>query len=353
MNVAFWRGRSVLVTGHTGFIGSWLSLWLTSLGARVTGIALDPPTHPNMYDACRVATRLSDIRGDIRDLDGMVRDIGKVDPDFIFHLAAQPLVRSGYADPIGTYATNVMGTVNVLDAARRLPHPPAVVVFTSDKCYENLETERPYVEQDPLGGCDPYSSSKACAEILTAAYRRSFASQGAGRVATVRAGNVIGGGDWAAHRLLPDFVRAASTHQVLAIRNPTAVRPWQHVLEPLRGCLQLAERLFEQGPQFAEAWNIGPDSVDCCTVEHVVRLAALSWGGDPMWLADASPHPHEAGQLRVDAGKARERLNWQPVWPLSLAVDRSVAWYKAHLSGRDMQQLTLLQIAEYSETAGG
>jgi CDP-glucose 4,6-dehydratase len=353
MKPGFWKDRRVLVTGHTGFIGSWLSLWLNSLGARTTGIALDPPTQPNMFGTCRVASRLIDVRMDVRDREGIAQEIEKAQPDLIFHLAAQPLVRAGYADPIGTYATNVMGTANVLDAARRLRQSPAVVIFTSDKCYENLETDRPYVERDPLGGHDPYSSSKACAEIVTSAFRRSFASQGTDRIATVRAGNVIGGGDWAADRLLPDFMRAVSSDQSLAIRNPSAVRPWQHVLEPLRGCLQLAEKLADEGGRFADAWNFGPDSGGACTVEEVIRLAALSWGPGATWQADRGPHPHEAGQLRVDAGKARERLGWQPRWPLQRAVDRTVAWYKADLSGQDMEEFTLRQIAEYSEIVSG
>jgi CDP-glucose 4,6-dehydratase len=353
MNADFWRDRNALVTGHTGFIGSWLSLWLTSLGTRVTGLALDPPTQPSMFAACRIATQLADIRRDVRDLDGLSYDFRRALPDVIFHLAAQPLVRAGYADPIGTYATNVMGTANVLEAARRLDRPTAVVVFTSDKCYENVETDRPYVERDPLGGYDPYSSSKACAEIVTSAFRRSFESPGGGRIATVRAGNVIGGGDWAADRLLPDFVRAAGAQRSLSIRNPSAVRPWQHVLEPVRGCLQLAERLAEHGGQFAAAWNFGPDSDDAYTVEDVIRMAAQCWGAGAAWRTDESSHPHEAGLLRVDAGKAREHLGWQARWPLQRAVERTVSWYKAHLSGEDMKEVTLRQIAEYSEDSSG
>jgi CDP-glucose 4,6-dehydratase len=306
-----------------------------------------------MFAACRIATQLADVRRDIRDLAGLAHAFEQAQPDVIFHLAAQPLVRAGYADPIGTYGTNVMGTANVLEAVRRLDRPTAVVVFTSDKCYENLETDRPYVERDPLGGYDPYSSSKACAEIVASAFRRSFASQGTGRVATVRAGNVIGGGDWAADRLLPDLVRAASAHQPLAIRNPSAVRPWQHVLEPLRGCLLLAERLRQQGGRYADAWNLGPDSDDAFMVEEVVRMAARIWGADATWHSDDTAHPHEAGQLRVDASKAREHLGWQPRWPLSRAVERTIEWYKSFLSGEDMRELTLRQIAEYSETADG
>jgi CDP-glucose 4,6-dehydratase len=344
--VRFWQGKRVFLTGHTGFKGAWLALWLSRLGASTTGYALEPPSTPSFFDAARVAPTLDDLRADVRDGEGLARALRAARPEVVFHLAAQSLVRRSYAEPAATYATNVLGTVNVLEAVRRAAGVRAVVVVTSDKCYENLEQARGFRESDRLGGHDPYSSSKACAELVTQSFRDCFLEKNGTRVASVRAGNVVGGGDWAQDRLIPDLVRAACEGRAARVRRPEAVRPWQHVLDPLAGYLALAERLAE-GAAFAEAWNFGPDESDARPVRWVVEEFCRRWGGGASWQGDEDDHPHEAGLLMLDAGKARERLAWRPAWDAAQAVARSVEWYKAHAAGADMRAFTLQQIADY------
>lgn len=357
MPEAFWRGRSVLVTGHTGFKGGWLSLWLRALGAQVHGYALNPPTQPNLFDAARVlATLASDMRADLADLGRLRAAFAAARPEVVFHLAAQPLVREGYRDPLGTFATNVIGTAHVLEAARGTDSVRAIVVITTDKVYENLETGHAYRETDSLGGHDPYSASKAAAEIVTASYRRSFfeGDDGGGtRVATARAGNVIGGGDWAAARLVPDCLRAFEKGEPVQLRRPDAVRPWQHVLEPLSGYLQLARKLVSpQGGKYAGAWNFGPDARDDRTVGDVAETVARLWGGGVRVVRSAAPEgPHEAGLLHLDSSRARSALGWMPRWRLDEALARTVAWHRAQTAGADMHAFCLQQIHNYEATA--
>lgn len=343
---SFWQGKRVLITGHTGFKGSWLALWLKILGAEVAGYALAPPTNPNLFDAARVVDGMASIIADIRDQERLNSVVAQYRPEIVFHLAAQALVRPSYEDPVGTYAANVMGTVNLLEAVRRNGCVRAVVSVTSDKCYENREWLWPYRENDPLGGHDPYSSSKACAELVTAAYRNSFFAQGPA-LASARAGNVIGGGDWARDRLVPDIMRAFLAGQPVVVRNSGAIRPWQHVLEPLNGYLLLAERLWQEGQAFAEAWNFGPLAEDARPVSWIVEQLSAGWGEGAGWDHDRTVQPHEAGTLKLDSSKARARLGWRPKLALAGALDWVAAWYKAHGQGQDMRRVTELQIAEY------
>jgi CDP-glucose 4,6-dehydratase len=347
----FWAGKRVFVTGHTGFKGAWLALWLTSLGARVAGYALRPSTAPSLWQLVEDSAGVSSTIADIRDLTALASGIESFQPEIVFHLAAQSLVRPSYEDPVGTYATNVMGTVHLLEAVRRARGVRAVVNVTSDKCYENLETGQAYRETDPMGGRDPYSSSKGCAELVTAAYRASFFAS-AVALASARAGNVIGGGDWAADRIVPDTVRAAVAGEAVKVRNPTAVRPWQHVLEPLAGYLQLAERLCEAPGEYAAGWNFGPDDEDAVPVETIVSTVTRLWGPPARWESDRGPHPHEAHFLRLDSSKARKRLGWRPCLRLESALEWTVEWYKAQAQGADARALTLAQIARYMELAG-
>lgn len=353
MNPHFWRGRRALVTGHTGFKGAWTTLWLHSMGAEVTGYALKPPTDPSLFDLAQVRSCLaSSIEADVRDAGRLRRAFDSAKPEIVIHLAAQSLVRASYASPAHTFETNVMGTANALDAARECPSVRAIVIVTSDKCYENRESRRSCREEDPLGGRDPYSASKVCVEHLTAAYRASFFSDGAsGAVATARAGNVIGGGDFAADRLLPDVVRAARAGRAVSIRHPDALRPWQHVLDPVCGYLVLAERLFEYGHQFAEAWNFGPDEEAIlpvrCLAERALELAGSTTG----WQPDDGVHPHEASALRLNSAKARSKLGWQPRLGLDDALNWTMRWYRAHSEGRDLVAETQTQIAHYSKKA--
>jgi CDP-glucose 4,6-dehydratase len=348
MSLEFWKGKRVLVTGHTGFKGGWLSLWLADRGAQVHGYALQPPTEPNLHTVCGLSRRFaSSVIADVRDAAALVRSLRAAAPEVVFHLAAQPLVRHSYAAPVETYATNVMGTVHLLDAVRDTPSVRAVVVVTTDKCYENHEHARPYSEADALGGFDPYSSSKACAELVASAYRRSFLAPRGVAVATARAGNVLGGGDWAPDRLVPDFLRAIDRGQPLAIRSPRATRPWQHVLEPLSGYLALAERLLTHGEEFAEAWNFGPDPDDVQTVQWIAeqlcaRIAGASWRADP------APQPHEAHTLMLESAKAQRRLGWRPRWNLPIAMERTIQWHQAWKRGDDMHDFTRRQIAEFA-----
>jgi CDP-glucose 4,6-dehydratase len=349
VNAGFWRGRTVLITGHTGFKGGWLALWLGSLGAKVHGFSLAPPTEPNFFTTAQLADQLAghDL-GDIRDLEQLSRALQRAAPEVVLHLAAQPLVRASYADPVQTYATNVLGTVHVLEAARRCSSVRAIVNVTTDKCYENREWVWPYRESDPMGGHDPYSSSKACAELVTSAYRRSFLSESGIAIASARAGNVIGGGDWAVDRLLPDFFRAAQTRHPLQVRHPQAIRPWQHVLEPLCGYLLLAQQLLEKGQAAAEAWNFGPSEEDARSVQWLLsHLVTLMPGTS--WQQLTTEPVHEAGTLKLDSAKARSRLDWRPRWSLTEAVDRTVEWHQAWVAGEPMREVSLRQIAAHQE----
>jgi len=352
LNPRFWQGRRVFLTGHTGFKGGWLSLWLQSLGAELTGYALAAPTTPSLFEEARVAQGMHSIEGDIRDLARLQEAVKSARPEIVIHMAAQPLVRYSYHYPVETYATNVMGTVHVLEAVRHTPGVRAVVVITTDKCYDNREWVWGYREGDPMGGYDPYSNSKGCAELVSSAYRSSFfnpAEFPAHRVAlaTARAGNVIGGGDWAADRLIPDIVAAFEAGRPVHIRNPGAVRPWQHVLEPLRGYLMLAERLYEDGPAFAEGWNFGPGDEDAKPVGWIVEQMAARWGELARWQLDQSEHPHEAAYLKLDISKARAQLRWHPALRLDGALGLVIDWAKRRRSGDDVRALTQEQIDHY------
>ena len=340
----FWAGKRVLVTGHTGFKGGWLCLWLQHLGARVVGYALKPSTDPSLYESARVAEGMTSVIADIRDLDGVCRAMKDFQPEIVIHMAAQPLVRLSYAEPVETYATNVMGTVHVLEAVRRTGSAPVVINVTSDKCYENRETLEPYREGDPMGGFDPYSSSKGCAELVTNAYRRSFKIA----LASVRAGNVIGGGDWAQDRVVPDLVRAAGAAQAAVIRNPRAIRPWQHVLEPLHGYLLLAEKLWNDRTGYAEGWNFGPADMESHPVAWVADRFVEFWGSGASWRSGEAPgQVHEAHHLRLDSSKSRARLGWRPRWGIEDGLKNTVSWYQAHGKSADMRKYSIGQIAAY------
>lgn len=350
---AFWAGKRVFLTGHTGFKGSWLALWLASMGAKVFGYALAPDSQPSLWSLAETGAGIDSTIADVRDLPSLQKSIQSCQPEIVLHLAAQALVRASYDDPVGTYATNVMGTVNLLEAVRGAPSVRAVVIVTSDKCYENRERPEGYREDEAMGGRDPYSSSKGCAELVTAAYRASFYSRpGCAAVASARAGNVIGGGDWAADRIVPDIVRASLAGEPVRVRNPNATRPWQHVLEPLSGYLLLAERLCADPAAHAEGWNFGPADEDAVTVEKVVSTATRLWGPPAGWKADPGPHPHEANFLRLDSGRARSRLGWKPRLGLEAALDWTIEWYKTQAQGGDAAALTRTQIARYMELAG-
>ena len=347
VNSDFWRGKRVFLTGHTGFKGGWLSLWLQARGAEVHGYALTPPTETNLFTVAEVGKGMASSQiADIRDADSLCKAMQAARPEIIFHLAAQSLVRYSYAQPVETYAVNVMGTVHLLEAVRATPGVKAVVNVTTDKCYENREWVWGYRENEPMGGFDPYSSSKGCAELVTAAYRRSFLEPAGIALASARAGNVIGGGDWAEDRLIPDFLRAMDAGVTLQIRSPQSTRPWQHVLEPLSGYLVLAERLYTEGMQFAEAWNFGPDDEDAYPVRWIVeRLAEMQQ--DVQWQCDETPQPHEAHYLKLDSSKAKSRLDWQARWRLQAALQKTLEWHQAWRHGEDMRTLTLSQIAQY------
>lgn len=348
-----WKGRRVFLTGHTGFKGGWLALWLRDKGALIRGYALEPATKPNFFSAASVATILEDIRGDLRDFSHLASAMLEFRPEVVFHLAAQPLVRRSYSDPLETYATNVMGTANLLEAVRRTPSVRAVVCVTTDKCYQNREWVWPYRETDALGGYDPYSSSKACAEIVTAAYRSSFfpierESEKCVAVATARAGNVIGGGDWSDDRLVPDLVRGFQSGRPVLIRHPEAIRPWQHVLDPLHGYIRLAESLLEQPASLSPSFNFGPGDDDLWSVERIANAAAQHWGDQASWISDSTPAVHEAHLLRLDSSRARAELQWYPRLRTATALEWTFSWYRAAETGRaDMQQETLRQIGDY------
>jgi CDP-glucose 4,6-dehydratase len=346
----FWTRRRVLVTGHTGFKGAWLSLWLQALGAEVIGMAPGVPTRPSLYELADVGSHMRELEADVRNAGAVREALVEACPEVVFHLAAQPMVRRSLRDPAMTYEVNVMGTANVLDAVRDAGADVlAVVVVTSDKCYENPSGgTRPFVEGDPLGGSDPYSSSKACVELLAAAYRRSFfAAEGSPRLGTARAGNVIGGGDWGEDRLVPDAVRAVATGEPLCVRNPSAVRPWQHVLSPLSGYLRLAEALA-QGQEAARAWNFGPLAGDAQPVSWIVQRLAELWGGELSWQLDEAQNPPEAGYLALDSGAAERLLAWRPACSLQDALELVVDWHLAHRGGDDMRVVSLAQIGRHA-----
>jgi len=346
-----WKGRRVFLTGHTGFKGAWLALWLADLGAEVTGYSLPAPTSPSLFEEARVAELIHHIEGDVRDLNHLSAALADAQPDVVFHLAAQPLVRYSYAEPVETYATNVMGTVHLLEAVRRYGAVPAVICITTDKCYENREWVWPYRENDPMGGHDPYSSSKGAAELAIAAYRRSYfdpallAEHGTG-VASVRAGNVIGGADWAADRLVPDLVRALEAGVPPLIRSPGSIRPWQHVLEALGGYLMIAERLLAGDARMATAWNFGPADDDARPVSWIVERMLSLWGVSG-WQRPDGAQPHEANLLKLDCSKARSELGWRPAMPLADALDQIVAWHRGVAAGAAPRTMTIDQIRRY------
>lgn len=346
----------MFLTGHTGFKGSWLSLWLQKLGANVTGFALEPHTEPSLFVEASVADGMRSIIGDIRNLDRLREAMVVGAPDIVIHMAAQSLVRESYQTPLETYSVNVMGTANVLEVVRSVPQVGAVVIVTTDKCYENREWEWGYREVDHLGGYDPYSSSKACAEIVTAAYRSSFfspvhRSRRGVAVASARAGNVIGGGDWSNNRLIPDLLSAFSRGEIARIRNPASIRPWQHVLEPLDGYLLLAQRLFEAGGDaYAAAWNFGPVDADARPVEWIADTMVRLWG-DAAWTHDIAEHPHEMGYLKLDCSRAKSQLGWAPRWNLATALSAIVNWHRAYVNGENMKVQTLSQVEEFERAA--
>jgi CDP-glucose 4,6-dehydratase len=354
MNQSFWRGRRVLVTGHTGFKGSWLTLLLADLGADVVGLSLDPPTKPSLFETARVAEGITSIHGDVCDVPELVQLLKKTEPSVVVHMAAQSLVRESYRDPLETYRTNVMGTVAVLEAARVVPAQRAVLVVTSDKVYENDERDTPFRESDRLGGRDPYSNSKGCAEFVASAYRESFfppddMSRHAVALATARAGNVIGGGDWAKDRIVPDIVTALSEGRAPLIRNPGAHRPWQHVLDALLGYVVLLERLATDPEDHAEAWNFGPSEESVRPVSMLAEDICRLWGHGARWDLDHGPKPHEASRLSLDSTKARTRLELGPSLDYRTALAWTVDWYRAFHAGADMRQATLDQIRGFRE----
>jgi CDP-glucose 4,6-dehydratase len=350
VNPSFWRARKVLVTGHSGFKGSWLALWLRQLGAEVVGFSAGSPSRPCLFDLAAVADSVESVEGDIRDTERVRGVVADHRPDVVIHMAAQPLVRRSYVDPVGTYTTNVIGTVNVLDAARHTDEVRVVINVTTDKVYANREWEWGYREDEPKGGRDPYSNSKACSELVTSAYRDSFfGPESQVAAATVRAGNVIGGGDWGEDRLIPDIMRTALGDADLHIRNPGAIRPWQHVLNPLSGYLRLAESLWESD-EFADGWNFGPEERDARPVNWIIERLSELWGGQIPWTHDGGSHPYETTYLRLDSSKARVRLGWVPRWDLDQALTSIVSWYKAFQAGEDMHEFSLGQIREFADT---
>lgn len=347
LNADYWRGRRVLLTGHTGFKGGWLGLWLRSLGAEVMGYSLAPIEAPNLWQTASLSQVMDGRLADLRDVAALNETLQQFRPELVLHLAAQPLVRAAYRDPVETYSTNVMGTINLLEAVRQSSDVRAVLVVTTDKCYENREWDWPYRENDPMGGHDPYSSSKACVELICSSYRRSFLAERDVALATARAGNVVGGGDWSAERLVPDVFRAWQKGEEVVLRYPHATRPWQHVLEPLAGYLQLAEQLLEQRQKAAMAWNFGPGPDSVVSVEALVSQLADLWPGQAPWRTESGNQPHEAGMLSLDSTQARTRLGWKPRWDLRRSLEMTVRWQQAWLSGQDMKACSLDQIAQY------
>jgi CDP-glucose 4,6-dehydratase len=344
----FWQGKRVFLTGHTGFKGSWLTLWLVSLGAKVKGYALSPPTMPSLFNEAKIDSIIDSQIGDIRNQDALHNSMTIFNPDILIHMAAQPLVRHSYDAPIETYEVNVIGTAKVLEVARSCSNLKAIVNITTDKCYENDGRSQGYKENDPMGGYDPYSSSKGCAELVTSSYRRSFLQdQGIG-LASVRAGNVIGGGDWANDRLIPDILRSFEKSETVVIRNPKATRPWQHVLEPLSGYLVLAQKLYQNPKEYAEGWNFGPNEQDVKPVDWILDKMISKWP-NPSWELDQNSNPHEAGFLKLDITKAKSKLGWNPLWSLSDTLEKIVHWHQAWLNKEDMQAECLAEIEEYTK----
>ncbi len=355
INKEFWSGKKVFITGHTGFKGSWLSLWLSSLGANVTGYALMPPTQPNMFDLCGVDKLITSVTGDVRDRERLMQVMLESRPEIVIHMAAQALVRDSYTNPVDTYAINVMGTVHLLEAVRACQTVKAVVNVTTDKCYENKEWEWGYRENEPMGGYDPYSNSKGCSELVTSSYRNSFFNpneyaQHGVALASARAGNVIGGGDWAKDRLIPDCINALINKKKVMIRNPHAIRPWQHVLEPLSGYLMLAERLYVDGVSFAESWNFGPNDSDARPVEWIVQKMCEFWGEGAAYEVDSNMHPHEAHYLKLDCSKAKMRMNWHPKWGLEYTLEKIIDWVQDYDKNIAMRNKCIQQIDEYMKS---
>lgn len=346
----FWKNKRVLLTGHTGFKGSWLSLWLQSMGVKLRGLSLEPPTQPALFNVADIAIGMEHCIGDIRNFAIVKRQFDDFGPEIVIHMAAQPIVRRSYEQPLETYATNVMGTIHVLESARQINSVKAIVNVTSDKCYENREWVWGYREDEQIGGHDPYSSSKGCAELVSSAYRKSFFKDSGIALATARAGNVIGGGDWANNRLVPDIFRALQARESILIRNPCAIRPWQHVLEPLSGYLQLAERLYLHGQLDAEGWNFGPRDEDARPVQWIVEHLCEHWGGGASWTLQPGDHPHEASFLKLDISKARQRLQWTPRWSLEIALKKITEWHQAWLKSQDMRAVCLNQINQYGSS---
>lgn len=356
MNPSFWKNKKVLLTGHTGFKGSWLSLWLQRLGAEVSGFSIDVPTTPSLFESANVGDGMTSVFGDVRELATLQEFMLETKPEIVIHMAAQSLVRRSYTDPVGTYGTNIMGTVNVLEAARHCDGIRVVMIVTSDKCYDNQERERGYREGEPMGGYDPYSSSKGCAELVTAAYRNSFFNlaeydQHGTAVTSVRAGNVIGGGDWAEDRLIPDVINAFHDGKPAEVRNPNAIRPWQFVMDPLNGYLTLAESLFGDGPTYAGAWNFGPEESDAKDVGFIVEQLASGWGESAEWQHDRADQPHEATYLKLDSSKAKTNLPWSQVLKLPTTLEWIIEWYQRYFSKDDVRDVTLEQIDRFQQQA--
>lgn len=347
-NKQFWKGRKVFITGHTGFKGSWMSMHLLQLGASITGFALKPPTTPSLYNLSNIEDHLNSIEGDIRDYELLEKSIRECKPEIIIHMAAQPLVRASYLNPIETYTTNVIGTVNILEATRKLEDCKAVINITTDKCYENKEWCWGYRENDRLGGFDPYSNSKACSELVTQAYRDSFFSArgSSAYIASARAGNVIGGGDWAKDRLIPDCMASLAKDQNIVIRNPNSIRPWQHVLEPISGYILLAEKLCS-GIDYSGGWNFGPDDTDARSVEWIVKKLIQKWGGSSNYIIEKKDDLHEANYLKLDCSKAKTMLKWYPKWNLEIALDKIIEWNFEYLNGGNVADICIKQIREY------
>lgn len=349
---SFWKNKKVFLTGHTGFKGSWMSLWLLKAGANLTGYSLGLPSTPSLFEELKISKDMNSIFADIRDLENLKREVKEAQPEIIIHMAAQPLVRYSYAEPVETYMTNVMGTVHLFEAARKAESVKAVLNVTSDKCYENLEREEGYKEHEAMGGNDPYSNSKGCAELVTHAYRQSFFKKEGLLLASGRAGNVIGGGDWADDRLVPDIIRSVIKNETLVIRSPKSVRPWQHVLEPVGGYLHLAEMLYNGGEKYAEGFNFGPSKEDHCDVENIILKMNKVWSGKIRYeIVQSQNNPHEAKLLTLDCEKARQKLKWQPRWNLNLALQKTVEWNEQRLIDlSSVKDVTLKQISEYQQS---
>jgi len=355
MNSSFWKNKKVLITGHTGFKGSWLCLLLNQQGAKVFGYALNPPTEPSLYEICKIDSFVQSTFADIRDFSTLFKTIERVKPEIIIHMAAQPLVRESYKNPVETYQINVMGTVHLLEAVRQIGGVKALVNVTTDKCYENKEWSWGYRENEPMGGYDPYSNSKGCSELVTSSFRNSFFNlatynQHGLALASARAGNVIGGGDWATDRLIPDIIKAIFLGEKVKIRSPFAIRPWQHVLEPLSGYLTLAEKLYTEGPKYAEGWNFGPMDEDAKPVEWIVQKLCAKWGNDASYEIDKNPQPHEATYLKLDCSKARQILQWNPRWRLERTLDSIIEFTKAYQNKENVKDICIKQITDYLQT---